>query len=69
MSLAYLRKKKLITYADLRRPGAIKLLSKNWENKINWTNINNNNIKAFQEQQKMRDIMITKKCRRRLLLD
>ena len=67
-SLQYLKQKKIIIYDSLKRSGAIILKNKNWKNMINWNEFYANRNNAIENQQKMQQLMTTKKCRRKILL-
>ena len=67
-SLQYLKNKKLIIYQCLRRSGAIILLTKEWENKINWNEVKMNRENALKNQEKMKQLIESNICRRQSLL-
>jgi len=67
-ALQYLKNKKLLTYESLRRPGAIILLSDEFEDKVDWDEVELSRQKALENEKKMKRLIETNSCRRKLLL-
>ena len=67
-SLQYLKSKNLIIYESLRRSGAIILLTRDYESKLNWNEIEMNREIALMNEKKMKELTETNDCRRQLLL-
>ena len=58
----------MIIYESLRRSGAIILLTRDYESKLNWNEIELNRETALMNEKKMKQLTETNDCRRKLLL-
>jgi len=67
-SLQYLKSRKLLSYESLKRAGAIVLLTDEFEEKVDWNEVELNRENAVNNERKMKQFIETQSCRRRLLL-
>ena len=67
-SLTYLKKKNLLMYDNLKRPGAIILLKLDWNRKIDWNKLKTDREEVIQNNEKMQQLIQTNCCRRKILL-